>query len=56
MLETECFKELNIFGPGGAPTPDLIGNTPPPKNEDSSGCCGLFKSSRSRTRVSTFKS
>lgn len=24
MIETECFKQLNIFGPCGTPTPDLI--------------------------------
>ncbi|CAM9370300.1 G protein-coupled receptor kinase 5-like [Lethenteron reissneri] len=29
MIETECFKELNVFGPDGAPTPDLDDNLPP---------------------------
>ncbi|GLH07401.1 G protein-coupled receptor kinase 2 [Gryllus bimaculatus] len=24
MIETECFKELNVFGPNNTPTPDLI--------------------------------
>uniref|UniRef100_A0A5F9DL42 GRK5 kinase n=3 Tax=Oryctolagus cuniculus TaxID=9986 RepID=A0A5F9DL42_RABIT len=23
MIETECFKELNVFGPNGTPSPDL---------------------------------
>ncbi|XP_070540653.1 G protein-coupled receptor kinase 5-like [Ptychodera flava] len=30
MIETECFKELNVFGPNGTPTPDLILDQPPP--------------------------
>lgn len=24
MIETECYKELNVFGPNNTPTPDLI--------------------------------
>jgi hypothetical protein len=24
MIETECFKELNVFGPNNTPTIDLI--------------------------------
>lgn len=24
MIETDCFRQLNVFGPGGTPTPDLI--------------------------------
>ena len=30
MIETECFKELNVFGPDGAPSLDLIEERPPP--------------------------
>ena len=30
MIETECFKELNIFGPNNTPTPDLLMDVPPP--------------------------
>ncbi|XP_077991922.1 G protein-coupled receptor kinase 5-like [Glandiceps talaboti] len=30
MIETECFKELNVFGPNSTPTPDLILDQPPP--------------------------
>jgi len=30
MIETECFKELNVFGPEGTPSPDLIEEQPPP--------------------------
>ncbi|KAK9400820.1 G protein-coupled receptor kinase 5 [Crotalus adamanteus] len=29
MIETECFKELNIFGPNGTISPDLNKNYPP---------------------------
>jgi len=24
MIETECYKELNVFGPDNTPTPDLM--------------------------------
>lgn len=37
MIETECFKELNVLGPNNTPTPDLLVNHPPPNNEDR-GC------------------
>lgn len=29
MIETECFKELNVFGPHGTPSPDLNRSHPP---------------------------
>ena len=29
MIEMECFKELNVFGPGGTPSEDLVGEAPP---------------------------
>lgn len=29
MIETECFTELNLFGPDGGPSPDLIEDQPP---------------------------
>lgn len=33
MIETECFKELNVFGPDDTRTPDLILEQPPaPEN------------------------
>ncbi|XP_033233192.1 G protein-coupled receptor kinase 2 [Drosophila pseudoobscura] len=36
MMETECFRELNVFGPEECPTPDLqINATPEP---DKAGC------------------
>lgn len=37
MIETECFKELNVLGPNNTPTPDLLINHPPPNNENK-GC------------------
>ena len=36
MIETECFKELNVFGPNGSPTPDLLIDVPPPIEKE--GC------------------
>ncbi|KAL5022104.1 hypothetical protein ScPMuIL_001259 [Solemya velum] len=30
MIETECFTELNVFGPDGTPTQDLLLDQPPP--------------------------
>lgn len=30
MIETECFKEVNVFGPDNTPTPDLLDDLPPP--------------------------
>lgn len=29
MIETECFKELNVFGPNGTLSPDLNRSHPP---------------------------
>lgn len=29
MIETECFRELNVFGTADNPTPDLLINAPP---------------------------
>ena len=37
MIEMECFKELNIFGPHGTRSPDLIGDYPP-EPEKNPGC------------------
>lgn len=37
MIETECFKELNVLGPNNTPTPDLLINHPSSNNEDK-GC------------------
>jgi G protein-coupled receptor kinase len=37
MIEMECFKELNVFGPNGTRSPDLIGDHPP-EPEKNPGC------------------
>ena len=34
MIETDCFKELNQFGPDNSPTPDLIEDPPPTPPKD----------------------
>lgn len=36
MIETDCFRELNIFGPNECPTPDLLINATPVVEK--SGC------------------
>lgn len=36
MIETECYKELNIFGANSSPTHDLMLNAPP--IEEEKGC------------------
>lgn len=36
MMETECFRELNVFGPEECPTPDLQINAAP--EPDKAGC------------------
>ncbi|XP_075148270.1 G protein-coupled receptor kinase 2 isoform X1 [Haematobia irritans] len=36
MMETECFRELNVFGPDDNPTPDLLINAIP--QPDTTGC------------------
>ncbi|EDV94514.1 G protein-coupled receptor kinase 2 [Drosophila grimshawi] len=36
MMETECFRELNVFGPDECPTPDLLINAQP--EPDKAGC------------------
>ncbi|XP_052770643.1 G protein-coupled receptor kinase 5-like isoform X2 [Mya arenaria] len=42
MIETECYKELNIFGEDDAPTPDLL-EDPPPAPQRSSFLDRLFR-------------
>ncbi|XP_058984635.1 G protein-coupled receptor kinase 2 isoform X2 [Musca domestica] len=36
MMETDCFRELNVFGPDDNPTPDLLINAIP--QPDTTGC------------------
>ncbi|XP_031551114.1 G protein-coupled receptor kinase 5-like [Actinia tenebrosa] len=42
MIEMGCFKELNVFGPNGTPTPDLTGEAPPEPPKKSSCTCSCF--------------
>ncbi|KAL7302019.1 hypothetical protein TKK_0005254 [Trichogramma kaykai] len=37
MIETECFKELNVLGPSNTPTPDLLIDHPTVNNQNR-GC------------------
>ncbi|KFM77005.1 G protein-coupled receptor kinase 2, partial [Stegodyphus mimosarum] len=44
MIETECFQELNVFGPDGTPSPDLMLDQPPPV--EPSGCFPFRKKAK----------
>lgn len=46
MIETDCFRQLNVFGPGGTRSPDLILNVP--TTPENNGCFPF------RRKVSTF--
>lgn len=46
MIETECFKELNVFGPSQSRPPDLCWELPP--SEDRRGCFPFRRKPRSR--------
>lgn len=54
MIETECFKELNVFGPDNTPTPDLLIDVPPVI--ESEGCFPFRRKKKPRwkpARIST---
>ncbi|XP_054721580.1 G protein-coupled receptor kinase 2-like [Uloborus diversus] len=44
MIETECFSELNVYGPDGTPSPDLMIDQPPPV--EPSGCFPFRKKTK----------
>jgi G protein-coupled receptor kinase len=48
MIDTECYKELNVFGPNWTPTPDLMFDCPPP--EESKGCFPFKRKNRNKRR------
>lgn len=50
MIETECFKELNVLGPNSSPTPDLLVNYPP-TNNDSHGCFPFRRKKKQNARA-----
>lgn len=55
MIESGCYKEINVFGPNGTRSPDLLGDHPP-EPEKSQGCfsriCGRKSSRKSVGLVS----
>lgn len=59
MIETGCFEELNVWGPDGGPSPDLLPENAPPANGARQSKPGLFSrlfGRRSRTRTSDYES
>ena len=52
MIETEVFQEINVFGPAGTPTPDLIGDSPPEPPEADDLCCPMLCKKKKKKSVS----
>lgn len=50
MIETECYKELNVLGPNCTPTPDLLINNPL-TNNDSRGCFPFRRKKKQNART-----
>ena len=46
MIDTECYKELNVFGPNGTPSEDLVDELPPPPVKE-----GFFRRLFKRKKV-----
>ncbi|GIY30457.1 g protein-coupled receptor kinase 2 [Caerostris darwini] len=44
MIDTECFSELNVYGPDGTPSPDLMLDQPPPV--EPTGCFPFRKKTK----------
>ncbi|CAB3988927.1 G -coupled receptor kinase 5-like [Paramuricea clavata] len=57
MIEMECYKELNLFGPNGTRSPDLIGDHPPEPEKNpgclSSMCGGKSNNTTEATETTT---
>ena len=54
MIETECFKEINVFGPESTLSPDLMMDVPPPV--EMKGCFPFRRKKKPRwkpVRIST---
>lgn len=49
MIETECFKELNEFGPNNTRSPDLILDAP--VEPDSPGCFPFRRKKKQPSRT-----
>lgn len=43
LIETECFDELNVYGPNNTPSPDLVFNAMAESSDDESISCIGFK-------------
>lgn len=54
MIETECFKELNVFGSEGSVPNDLNFDCPP--MEERKGCFPFFKRNKRNNNVTVSKS
>ena len=50
MIEMECYKELNLFGPNGTRSPDLIGDHPP-EPEKNPGCLSSICGRKSNNKT-----
>lgn len=53
MIETECFKELNTFGPNNSPTPDLMIDVPPPV--ETIGCFPFRRKKKPKWNLTSIK-
>ena len=53
MIEMECYKELNIFGPNGSRSPDLIGDHPP-EPEKNPGCLSSICGRKSNNKTVSY--
>ncbi|XP_067007853.1 G protein-coupled receptor kinase 2 isoform X3 [Anabrus simplex] len=49
MIETECFKELNVYGPNDTPTPDLIIDAVP--EPEKKGCFPFRRKKKQSARM-----
>lgn len=53
MIETECYKELNIFGANNSPTPDLLIDVPPPI--ETIGCFPFRRKKKPKWNIGSIK-
>jgi len=51
MVETHCYRDLNIFGPNSTPTPDLLIDCPPP--QETKGCFPFRRKVKVSFRICT---
>lgn len=49
MIDTECYKELNVFGPGNTPSPDLILDALP--EPETKGCFPFRRKRKQSSRM-----